>query len=75
MYQLKAKQLVMEYINIHKDYLKEPITIDDIHVVWFCETPEHSKILLGTSLPDGLYYEVTFDKGKSKLIVVRMGII
>lgn len=44
---------------------KSDITIDDIYIVW--------KALVSTTIPDGLYYEVTFigDKNEAYLNVYK----
>lgn len=36
-------------------------TVDDIYVVWFCKTLQNWKCLISTTLPDGMYYEVTYN--------------
>lgn len=35
-------------------------TMDDVYVVWFCKTLQNWKALISTTLPDGMYYEVTY---------------
>lgn len=62
----KAKQIVINYVNLHKNILYKPITKDDVYIVWFCKTLQNFKVLLSTTLPDGMYYEVTFDGDKNK---------
>ena len=37
------------------------LKLGDIYVVWFCKTLQNWKALLSTNLPDGMYYEVTFN--------------
>lgn len=37
-----------------------------MYIVWFCKTLQNFKVLLSTTLPDGMYYEVTFDGDKNK---------
>lgn len=74
MYQLKAKQLIVDYVN-SKDNLEKPITEDDVYIVWSCKALGCYKILLSTSIPDGMYYEVTIDDDNNKLTVIRMGVI
>lgn len=62
----KAKQIVINYVNLHRNILYKPITKDDVYIVWFCKTLQNFKVLLSTTLPDGMYYEVTFDGDKNK---------
>jgi Family of unknown function (DUF6275) len=42
-------------------------TNDDVYVVWFCKTLQNWKALVSSTLPDGMYYEVTRngDKGET----------
>lgn len=66
----KAKQLVADYFNEHVDATDgKRITTDDVYVVWFCKTLQNWKALLSTTVPDGMYYEVTYngDKGETYL--------
>ena len=66
--QEKAKQVVMDYVNTHLDKSDNiQIDIDDVYVVWFCKTLQNWKCLLSTTLPDGMYYEVTFNGDKQEL--------
>lgn len=58
--QEKAKQIVFNYVKNHIDKTDNiKFTLDDIYVVWFCKTLQNYKILISTTLPDGIYYEVT----------------
>lgn len=57
-YLWRAKDLVRRYITEHLEKT-DPIPEYDVYVVWFCKTLQHWKALVSTSLPDGMYYEVT----------------
>ena len=66
--QEKAKQVVMNYVNERLDKTDDiQIELYDIYVVWFCKTLQNWKCLLSTNLPDGMYYEVTFNGDKQEL--------
>lgn len=39
----------------------------DIYVVWSCKTLQNNKALLSTTLPDGMYYELTYNGDKKEL--------
>lgn len=66
--QEKAKQVVMNYVNEHLDKADGiQIKLHDVYVVWFCKTLQNWKCLLSTNLPDGMYYEVTFNGDKQEL--------
>lgn len=54
-------------------YAKEHIDISDgvpdfeVYVVWYCKTLQNHKALLSTTLPDGMYYECTYNGDKQEL--------
>lgn len=67
--QEKAKNIVLNYFNDHRDKTDPPITIDDIYVVWFCKTLQNWKTLVSTTVRDGTYYEVTYNGDKNETYV------
>lgn len=59
---MKAREVVLAYAESHLDVTDSvPITLDDIFIVWFCKTLQNWKALISTTLPDGMYYEVTYN--------------
>ena len=38
----------------------------DVYIVWQCYILGNAKWLISTSLPDGMYYEVTYNKRKDE---------
>lgn len=65
--QEKAKELVVRYFNEHRDVTdSEELTKNDVYVVWFCKTLQNFKVLLSTTVSDGMYYEVTFNGDKNE---------
>ena len=55
-----AKELVRNYIHTRLDKSDNiDISLDQIYVVWFSKTLQNWKCLISTTLPDGMYYEVT----------------
>ena len=40
---------------------------DNVYVVWLSKTLQNSKALLSTTLPDGMYYEVTYNGDKNEI--------
>lgn len=46
---------------------QKSITINDVYVVWACKTLQNHKALLSTIVPDGMYYELTYDGDKEEL--------
>lgn len=67
-YQKIAKEVVLDYANKHIDKTSNvQITLDDVYVVWLCKTLQNWKALLLTTLPDGMYYEVTYNGDKKEV--------
>jgi hypothetical protein len=63
-----AKQLVVDYTNEHLDITDNAnITEEQVYVVWFAKTLQNAKALLSTTLPDGMYYEVTLNGDKNEI--------
>lgn len=60
----KCKELVSEYSNKHLDVTDGEyfhLVPEDVYVVWFSKTLQNAKALLSTPLPDGMYYELTYN--------------
>lgn len=55
----KARTLVLNYFNNHRDVTDPPLEIGDVYVVWFCKTLQNWKALVSANVRDGIYYEVT----------------
>lgn len=62
----KAKKLVREYTVDHMDKADETPAFE-VFVVWNAYILGNMKALLSTTLPDGMYYEVTFNKAKNEI--------
>lgn len=60
-----CKDQVARYSNSRPE-LGRVITKDDVYVVWSCKTLQNKKALLGTTLPDGMYYEITYNGDKKE---------
>jgi hypothetical protein len=64
----KAKQLVVDYANEHLDITDNlNITTEEVYVVWFAKTLQNAKALISTTLPDGMYYEITFNGDRNEI--------
>lgn len=58
----KARSIVVQYFNTHTDVTNNfNLNIEDVYVVWFSKTLQNWKALVSTNVPDGMYYEVTYD--------------
>lgn len=65
-----AKNLLVRYVNAHLDKTDNTeITTDDVYVVWLVKCLQNNKALLSTTLPDGCYYEVTYNGDKDELYI------
>lgn len=66
----KAKMMVVDYFNENAeitDHVK--IFEDQVYIVWFCFILGGWKALVSTTVVDGMYYEVTYNKvGKETYI-------
>ena len=62
----RASEIIRKYANDHLDKSDGPVPFD-VYVVWQCCILGNYKLLLSTSLTDGMYYEVTFSKAKNEI--------
>jgi uncharacterized protein DUF6275 len=62
-YQEKARRLVHDYVlaRLEKTDKHVEFFLEDVYVVWFAKTLQNWKCLISTTLPDGMYYEVTYN--------------
>lgn len=67
----KAQQLVFNYVKPRLEKTDTHVTFarDEVYVVWFTFVLGNWKCLLSTTLPDGMYYEVTFNVEKSEYYI------
>ena len=45
---------------------RKALTKEDVYVVWSCKTLGNNKALLSTNVPDGMYYEITYNGAKKE---------
>lgn len=62
----QAKELVARYATEHCDKT-DTIPPFDVYVVWNAYILGNIKALLSTTLLDGMYYEVTYNKAKNEI--------
>ena len=62
----KAIDMVAGYTDEHLDKTNHQ-TDYTVFVVWYCKTLQNFKALLSTTLPDGMYYEVTYNGDKDEI--------
>lgn len=56
----KAKAKVVNYITARLEKT-DPVPEFVVFVVWFTKTLQNWKAIVSTTLPDGMYYEVTYN--------------
>ncbi|MFM9596854.1 DUF6275 family protein, partial [Streptomyces scabiei] len=63
-----CKDQVTKYAIEHMDVTdhKGESVILNAFVVWSCKTLQNNKALLSTDLPDGMYYEITYNGNKDE---------
>ncbi len=67
-YQNLVKQIIVDYFNGKKDKTDDfVLTMDNVYIVWFCKTLQNWKALVSTTVPDGVYYEVTYNGDKAEI--------
>lgn len=64
---IRARMLVAQYFNrkVEKTDAVE-LTMDDVYVVSFTFVLGSWKALVSTTVPDGMYYEVTYNRAKGE---------
>ena len=62
-YNTEAVNIVVNYIKEHLDKSDRDIDFQ-VYVVWQCCILGSRKWLISSTLPDGMYYEVTYDYHK-----------
>lgn len=59
-----AVESVVKYVNSrHKDW---KISEENVYVVWLVKALQNNKALLSTVIPDGMYYEFTWNGNKDE---------
>ena len=61
-----AKALVADYAEEHIDKT-DTVPLFDVFVVWSCYILGNMKALISTTISDGMYYEVTYNKAKNEI--------
>jgi hypothetical protein len=65
-----AKDELVKYINKKAEITDGfQINASYLYVVWFSKTLKNWKCLISTSLPDGMYYECTYNGDTNQLYI------
>lgn len=59
----EALSIVAGYIKEHLDK-SDPEVYFDLFIVWKCRILQNWKYLISSTLPDGMYYELTYNGDK-----------
>lgn len=63
-----VKMIVSDYFNNRSDKTDFcEINAEDTFIVWICKTLQNNKALVSTIVPDGMYYELTYNGDKQEL--------
>jgi len=65
-----ARKLVFSYAKEHLDKTDAKhatFSEDEVYVLWYCYILGGWKVLVSTTLPDGMYYEVTFNRQNNEI--------
>ena len=61
----EALKIVRKYIEEHLDK-SDPVVTFDVYMVWKAKILQNWKYLISSTLPDGMYYELTFNGDKKE---------
>lgn len=61
----KACKIVSNYVVEHIDKT-DKVPVFQVYIVWQCKTLQNWKFLISTDIPDGMYYEVTYNGDKDE---------
>ena len=70
-HQARARKLVFDYVKERLEKTDRHVTFgpDEVYVVWFSKVLQNWKALLSTTLPDGMYYEATYNGDKHEAYI------
>lgn len=64
----KMRKAVYAYVLSHLDVTDQvEFNLNDVYIVWSCKTLQNWKAMISTTLPDGMYYECTYNGDKDEL--------
>lgn len=66
----RCRQEVANYFNTHADKTDNvELKAGDVYVVWYAKELQNHKAMLSTPVPDGLYYEITYNGTLDELYI------
>lgn len=67
MTQDKARQIVHDYVKGVGSDVPEGFSLSDVMVVWWAKVLQNTKCMVTTTVPDGMYYELTYNGDKGEI--------
>ena len=66
-----CKKAIVDYFNSQADSTDKngKITEDNVFFVWGVKVLQNNKALVSTNIPDGMYYECTYNGDKKEMYV------
>lgn len=64
-----ARKLVHDYVKGVGANVPDSFSIADVYIVWWSKTLQNSKCLVSTSIPDGRYYELTYNGDRGEIYI------
>ena len=61
----RAVRILRKYIDEHLDK-SDKVPTYDVYTVWKCKALQNWKYLMSSTLPDGMYYELTYNGDKQE---------
>ena len=63
-----SEKFIKDYVDEHLDKTNGEVKYE-VYNVWYCKVLQNHKGLFSTTLPDGMYYEVTFNGEKEEFYI------
>lgn len=64
-----AKARIVKYTNSKQSDSNNHVTVDDVFTVWKAKTIQNWKYIMGTTAPDNLLFEVTYNGDRDEIYV------
>lgn len=65
----EAKQIIFNKVKNENKVFSHSNVDDVVYVVWYCWILENQKCLISTTIPDGKYYEITYNKERQEMYI------
>ena len=61
-----CERILTDYVRVHLE-ITDPEPEFAVYPVWLSKTLQNNKALFSTTLPDGMYYELTYNGDKDEI--------